>query len=81
MAPELFEKKNVYDPTKVDAWALGVLLFYLYEGSYPFKGYSEKELTRNILACNYTFTKCHGWPLRAIEGALLIDPVKRFSVS
>ena len=42
MAPELFEKKNVYNPAKVDAWALGVLLFYLYEGTYPFKGYSEK---------------------------------------
>jgi serine/threonine protein kinase len=30
MAPELFEKKGAYQPTKVDVWALGVLLYYLY---------------------------------------------------
>lgn len=30
MAPELFEKKSIYSPIKVDIWALGVLLYYLH---------------------------------------------------
>lgn len=42
MAPELFCKKNIYNPFKVDVWALGILLYYLHEGCYPFKGYNEK---------------------------------------
>lgn len=42
MAPELFQKKVIYNTFKVDVWALGILLYYLYEGCYPFKGYNEK---------------------------------------
>lgn len=30
MAPELFCKKSIYQPFKVDVWALGILLFYLF---------------------------------------------------
>ena len=48
MAPELTEKKTKYCPFKADCWALGVLLFYLFEGRYPFKGFDEKDLFRNI---------------------------------
>lgn len=31
MAPELF-KKQPYSPIKTDAWAMGVLIYYLMEG-------------------------------------------------
>jgi serine/threonine protein kinase len=77
MAPELFCKKNVYNPFKVDVWALGILLYYLYEGCYPFKGYNEKELSRNITAGVFAFKKCpHG--MREIIGlALKVDPDQR----
>lgn len=42
---------------KVDTWALGVLLFYLCEGRYPFKGFDEKDLFRNIRSGSYSIKK------------------------
>ena len=47
MAPELLKRKQ-YCPFKVDCWALGVLLFYLWEGKHPFKGKDQSELFQNI---------------------------------
>lgn len=80
MAPELFQKKCSYDPTKVDVWAFGVLLFYLHEGCYPFKGYSEKDLSRNIMAGKVTFSKTLNSAVPAIEGALNTNPGARCSL-
>jgi MAP/microtubule affinity-regulating kinase len=47
MAPELV-RKSEYDGRQVDMWALGVLLFALLSGTFPFKGQSEKELYGKI---------------------------------
>ena len=47
MAPEIKEGKQ-YDGRQVDMWALGVLLFALLSGTFPFKGQSEKELYGKI---------------------------------
>jgi serine/threonine protein kinase len=39
MAPELLQiKLKQYDPSAVDVWALGVLLFRILIGTYPFSG-------------------------------------------
>ena len=48
MAPELLESLRKYNPFAVDVWALGITLFYLCEGRYPFKGYDERDLFRSI---------------------------------
>jgi serine/threonine protein kinase len=37
MAPELV-RKSEYDGRQVDMWALGVLLFALLAGAFPFRG-------------------------------------------
>ena len=47
MAPELVRKAE-YDGRQVDMWALGVLLFAMLAGSFPFRGQSEKELYSRI---------------------------------
>ena len=47
MAPELV-RKHEYDGRQVDMWALGVLLFALLSGSFPFRGQSESELYGRI---------------------------------
>jgi|TARA_B110001450_G_scaffold255228_1_gene282248 serine/threonine protein kinase len=47
MAPELV-RKHEYDGRQVDMWALGVLLFALLAGAFPFRGQSESELYSKI---------------------------------
>ena len=82
MAPELLEKgKNVYCTKKVDVWALGVLLFYLCEGRYPFKGYDEKDLFKNIKLTEYTLKKTTDEQLiKILEATLQKDPSLRSSI-
>jgi len=43
MAPEIVQKKD-YNGFQTDIWALGVILFLMLSGNYPFKGVSEREL-------------------------------------
>jgi len=73
MAPELFDKKAVYSPYKVDIWALGILIYYVYEGSYPFRGYNEKDLIRNIYACNYSFKKAKDSIQKIVNNTLQVN--------
>lgn len=79
MAPELFCKKSIYNPYKVDIWALGILLYYLYEGCYPFRGYNEKELSRNISHGVYSFRKCGIEMRKIINSILVVDPAQRLT--
>ena len=52
MAPELV-RKSEYDGRQVDMWALGVLLFALLCGTFPFRGQNEKELYGKIQRGSY----------------------------
>eukprot|EP01016_Furgasonia_blochmanni_P001717 TRINITY_DN10677_c0_g1_i2.p1 TRINITY_DN10677_c0_g1~~TRINITY_DN10677_c0_g1_i2.p1 ORF type:complete len:348 (+),score=74.67 TRINITY_DN10677_c0_g1_i2:63-1106(+) len=47
MAPELVAKKEHAGPP-TDIWALGVLLFALCTGTFPFRGLNDKELYKKI---------------------------------
>ena len=47
MAPEIVKKRNYYGQM-ADTWALGVLLYAMLCGKFPFKGHSDKELFRKI---------------------------------
>ena len=47
MAPEITLKKE-YDGRAVDMWALGVLLFVMLTGNFPFRGISESDLYYKI---------------------------------
>ena len=43
MSPEIV-RKHEYDGKPVDIWALGVLLYVLLTGTFPFRGVSEQDL-------------------------------------
>jgi MAP/microtubule affinity-regulating kinase len=47
MAPEIIMRRD-YKAQPVDIWALGVLLYAMLTGKFPFKGSNNDELFRNI---------------------------------
>lgn len=54
MAPEIIQKKE-YLGQAADIWALGILLYAMLQGSFPFKGATDSELYKKILAGNFSF--------------------------
>jgi serine/threonine protein kinase len=77
MAPEIVNKQQYLGPN-ADMWALGVLLFVMLIGSYPFKGATDRELYRRINRGFPTFPDYV--PKRAktlISKMLNLDPNKR----
>ena len=52
-APELV--KNEYYSFEVDVWSLGILLYRLLLGTYPFNGKSKEDIVENIKSGKYSF--------------------------
>ncbi|CAG9326094.1 unnamed protein product [Blepharisma stoltei] len=52
MAPEILSNKD-YIGNPVDIWALGVLLFVMLCGFFPFKGANDRDLYKKIMSANF----------------------------
>ena len=52
MSPEVL--KGNYDK-RCDLWSLGVVVYYLLCGKFPFMASTNEELERLILSCDYEF--------------------------
>lgn len=52
MAPEIVNKQEYTGPP-ADIWALGVLLYALLCGTFPFKGQTDKELYKKITSGDF----------------------------
>lgn len=50
MAPEIVSKIE-YCGKKADVWALGIVLYVLLCGKFPFKGNTDSELFKKIRGC------------------------------
>lgn len=52
MAPEIVQKQE-YRGEAADIWALGVMMFVMLMGYFPYKGNSDEELYRKINSADY----------------------------
>ena len=56
MAPEIFNR-TPYNPFHAEIWSLGVLLYLMLQGLYPFLSSSEDALVEKIKKGNYKYIK------------------------
>lgn len=77
MAPEQVRGETVDERT--DLWAVGVVLYVLTSGSYPFGGQSEIDLAMNIVNCEPAWAAVPDDRLRLLlQRALAKDPASRY---
>ena len=84
MPPEVLIGFNESTP-KIDIWAIGIMLYALMMGNFPFRSSNKDELKRQIIEKEITFNKkerklsssCKDIILKMLEK----DPVKRIGVS
>ena len=55
MSPEILQGDNASDP-KIDIWSLGILMYSMVLGCYPFEGDTREKLKENIIKKEITFT-------------------------
>lgn len=84
MAPEVVTSAS-YDGKSVDVWSLGVLLYVLLCGRFPFQGQSFHQLHRSVLQVSAS-SSIKGWSFpgglskdvqNLIRTVLVVDPKKR----
>ena len=81
MAPEIVARVEYHGPP-ADVWALGVLLFVLLCGCYPFKAQSDRELYKKIQYGQYSIPSHISQGARSLISRILkIDSQKRPSIT
>lgn len=81
MAPELV-RKHEYDGRQVDMWALGVLLYALLAGNFPFRGQNENELYGKIMRGQVKYPELMSREARHLISKLIeVDYRKRYRAS
>jgi len=81
MSPELCQKQE-YSGFAADIWALGVVLFVMMTGTFPFKAKTEKELYSRIISGQFLVPPQLNFDCkRLITKMLSVDPTKRPTAS
>ena len=57
LPPEMVSGKDYTSNTKLDVWALGIILFRMIEGKFPFDGKKDKDIIQKILYSPLDFNK------------------------
>ena len=81
MAPEIMEFKQYNN--KVDIWSLGVSLYQMLYGVFPFFGFNDDELLMNMLQNKIDFNekniKISTELQNLIKNMLIVNPIKRIN--
>ncbi|KAH0790481.1 CAMK family protein kinase [Histomonas meleagridis] len=79
--PEIIQGQ-LHNPIYADSWCLGIILFMLFFGRFPFTGVSIPDLLQSIVKADYTF------PFQISESAtdllhhlITLDPGDRYTAS
>lgn len=77
MAPELANKKD-YNGSEVDVWAMGVVLYAILAGKFPFKGENDRDLYKKIARGTYQKIPDVSAEANALIGRMLrVNPQER----
>jgi len=79
-APEIL-LAHEYDGHQADVWSLGILIYVMLAGRFPFQGATRAELSRNVL--RGTFTSPSGLsrePESLLRRVLVLDPNQRYTI-
>ena len=77
MAPEIVNRQEYFGPP-ADMWSIGILMYVLLCGTYPFKAESDRDLYKKIARGSYGFPDTLSESARALITKLLqVDPKKR----
>ena len=73
LPPEMVSGQEYSSNPKLDIWAMGVILYLMVEGDYPFEGKNTKEIIKSILKDNLEFNKKikMSAPLKTLIGGML----------
>ena len=78
MSPEII-RAETYDPYAADIWALGVTLYGMVVGHFPFQG-TTKQIVSGILSCQFEIPcTVHPSIQKVIRACLKLDPKERIN--
>ena len=81
MPPEIVSKVAYYGKP-ADVWALGILLFKMLTGNFPFKGRNDRELFRKIKQGKFSYPKHVSQELRTLLNKILkVTPSERLTAT
>ena len=84
MAPELhLREKHLSKPT--DIWAIGVIIYYLLTGSFPFFGKTEVELNQSVIKAEPDYEGIRRLRdgemfVKLLRGIFVLDAAKRWKI-
>ncbi|KAJ3309532.1 ER degradation-enhancing alpha-mannosidase-like protein 2 [Boothiomyces sp. JEL0838] len=70
-----------YNGTKIDIWAMGVILYTMTAGNLPFIGDNVNAVFTKIRNCQYDYPDNFSWELKMLIGQILVpDPDSRIGI-
>jgi serine/threonine protein kinase len=85
VAPEVLENRPAYD-VPCDVWSVGVMIFIMLGGYYPFRGTTEVDVLKNVRYGQFKFREKYWKGISQdakdlIKRMLVVDPEERITAA